>query len=76
MNPFSNKFLVGATFTVIFLQLLAIYNPLMQKFLRTAPLEFSEWLIIVPIAASIILVEEIRKFFYRRKLVSILKNES
>jgi len=72
MNPFSNKFLVGATFTVIFLQLLAIYNPLMQKFLRTASLELSEWLIIIPIASSIILVEEIRKFFYRRKL--ILKN--
>ncbi|MBI2097419.1 MAG: cation transporting ATPase C-terminal domain-containing protein [Candidatus Vogelbacteria bacterium] len=40
----------------------------MQKFLRTVPLEFSEWLIIIPIAASIVLVEEIRKFFYRRKM--------
>jgi len=69
MNPFSNKFLVGATLVTISLQLLVIYNPLMQKFLRTTPLEFSEWLIIVPIAASIILVEEIRKFFYRRKLI-------
>ncbi len=68
MNPFSNKFLVGATFTIIFFQLLAVYNPLMQKFLRTAPLELSEWLIIIPVAASIVLVEEIRKFFYRRKL--------
>ncbi len=70
MNPFSNKFLVGATLTIIFLQLLVIYNPLMQKFLRTTPLEFSEWLIIIPIAASIILVEEIRKFFYRREIAT------
>lgn len=68
MNPFSNKWLVGATLTIIFLQLFAIYNPLMQKFLRTVPLSLSEWLIIIPIASSIILVEEIRKFFYRRKL--------
>ncbi|HBT81547.1 TPA: ATPase [Candidatus Giovannonibacteria bacterium] len=67
MNPFSNKFLVGATLIIISLQLLVIYNPLMQKFLRTMPLELSEWLIIIPIAASIVLVEEIRKFFYRRK---------
>jgi len=67
MNPFSNKFLVGATFIVISLQLLVIYNPFMQKFLRTVPLELSEWLVIIPITASIILVEEIRKFFYRRK---------
>jgi Ca2+-transporting ATPase len=67
MNPFSNKFLVVATFIVISLQLLVIYNPLMQRFLRTTPLELSEWLVIIPIAASIVLVEEIRKFFYRRK---------
>ncbi len=66
-NPFSNRFLVGATAIVIVLQLFAIYNPLMQTFLHTAPLSLSEWLIIIPIAASVILVEEIRKFFYRKK---------
>jgi magnesium-transporting ATPase (P-type) len=60
---------VVATITIILLQLLVVYNPLMQKLLRTAPLELSEWLIIIPIAASIILVEEIRKFIYRRKVL-------
>jgi Ca2+-transporting ATPase len=68
MNPFSNKFLVAATITIIFLQMLAVYNPIMQKLLRTTPLELSEWLVIMPIAASIVFVEEIRKLFYRRKL--------
>ena len=68
MNPFSNKFLMGATLIIIFLQLFVVYNPVMQKLLKTTPLEFSEWLIIVPIAASIMLVEEIRKFFYRKLL--------
>jgi len=70
MNPFSNKFLVGATLIIISLQFLVIYNPLMQKFLRTTPLELSEWLVIIPIAASIVLVEEIRKFFYRKKIAT------
>ncbi len=69
MNLFSNKFLVGATIVVIALQLFAVYSPFMQKFLHTTPLEFSEWLIIIPIAGSIILVEEMRKLFYRRKLI-------
>ena len=69
MNPFSNKFLVGATMCVVSLQLFAVYNPFMQKVLYTVPLSFSEWLIIVPVASSIIFVEEIRKFFYRRKLI-------
>ncbi|MBM4402710.1 MAG: cation transporting ATPase C-terminal domain-containing protein, partial [Candidatus Cloacimonetes bacterium] len=68
MNLFSNKFLVGATAIIVFLQLFAVYNPLMQKLLRTEPLELSDWLVIVPVAASIILVEELRKLFYRRKM--------
>ena len=68
MNPFANKFLVGATLIIIPLQLLVIYNPLMQKFLHTTSLGFSEWLLIVPIATSVVLVEEIRKFFYRRRI--------
>ena len=69
MNPFSNKFLVGATAIVIFLQFAALHTPFLQKVLRTTPLSLSEWLIIIPIAGSIILVEEIRKFFYRRKSI-------
>ncbi|HBC71199.1 MAG TPA: ATPase, partial [Coxiellaceae bacterium] len=68
MNPFANKFLVGATLIIIPLQLLVIYNPLIQKFLHTTSLRFSEWLLIVPIATSVVLVEEIRKFFYRRRI--------
>lgn len=67
MNPLSNKFLVGATLIIISLHFLAIYNPLMQKLLKTTPLTLSEWMIIVPIAASIVLVEEMRKFFSRRR---------
>lgn len=66
MNFLANKFLVGATFIVISLQLLVVYNPVMQKILHTVPLGLSDWLIIIPVASSIIVVEEVRKFFYRR----------
>lgn len=64
---FSNKFLLAATAIVIALQVLAVYTPLFQRFLHTVPLELSEWLTIIAIATSIIWVEEIRKFFYRRR---------
>ena len=66
MNPFSNKFLIGAIAIVVFLQMFVIYNPVMQKLLHTAKLSFSEWMLIIPVAASVLLVEEIRKFIYRR----------
>lgn len=61
LNPFSNKFLLGSTLTVILLQLFAVYNPLMQKLLHTTALSLQDWLLIVPIASSIVIVEEIRK---------------
>ncbi len=60
-NPFSNKFLVGATGIVIGLQLLAVYNPFFQKILRTVPLNGKDWIVIIAIAFSIVLVEEFRK---------------
>ena len=61
----ANKFLVIATVLVVFLQLAALYTPFLQKVLRTHPITFSEWLMIIAVATSIILVEEIRKIFYR-----------
>lgn len=67
INPFSNKYLIGATVIVISLQMLAIYTPALQKLLHTVPLGLAEWFIIIAIASSIIGVEEIRKFFSRRK---------
>lgn len=67
MNPFSNKFLVGATGIIIGLQILAVYNPLFQKVLRTVSLNGKEWLVIVAVAFSIIAIEEIRKIIYNRR---------
>lgn len=66
MNFFSNKFLVGATVIVISLQLAAIYNPFLQKVLQTAPLDVFDWLKIIAVAFSIIVVEEIRKIAAKR----------
>ncbi len=65
MNPFSNKYLVLAMFSIVSLQLLAVYNPIMQNILRTVPLDTLDWLLIITVASSIILAEEIRKFFYK-----------
>ena len=74
MNPFSNRYLVGATVIVISLQLFAVYNSFMQKFLHTTPLELSEWLMLIPVAASVILVEEVRKFFLPEKNEHIMNH--
>ena len=67
VNPFSNQFLLGATVVVVGLQLLAVYNSFFQKVLRTVPLDRQDWGIIIAVAFSIVIVEELRKFFSRRK---------
>lgn len=66
-NPLSNKYLLAATVIVVLLQLLAIYNPILQKYLKTTALDLQDWLLIIPVAFSIVLVEEIRKLIYRRR---------
>ncbi len=65
---FSNKFLLGATSIVVGLHLLAIYNPFFQKVLRTVPLGAKDWLIIIAVAFSIVIIEEIRKMIHRRRV--------
>lgn len=65
MNPLSSKFLIIATITIIFLQFAALYLPFMRNILHTQPLAASEWMIIILIASSVVLLEEIRKFFHR-----------
>ncbi|MBM3261677.1 HAD-IC family P-type ATPase [Candidatus Kaiserbacteria bacterium] len=69
MNPFSNKFLISATGIVIVLQVFALHNPLLQKLLHMTPLALSEWFMIIPVAASVVVVEEIRKFIHRSYIV-------
>lgn len=65
-NPFSNMFLVGSTIVVVLLQYVALYTPFMQKVLRTAPIDSSDWIFLLSVAFSIVLAEEIRKWFARR----------
>ncbi len=67
MNPFSNKYLVGATLLVIGLQFAAVYNPFFQRILHTVPLSAMDWVVMIAIGTSILVVEEIRKIFYKRK---------
>jgi P-type Ca2+ transporter type 2C len=63
---FTNKWLVIACCFVFFLQLLVLYVPFMQTLFRTVPLTFNQWLLITALSSSIIIIEEVRKWFSRR----------
>lgn len=64
-NPLSNKYIVYSLVTVAVLQVLAVYNPLFQSFLGTTALGLTDWVIIIIISLSVILVEETRKLFLK-----------
>ena len=65
-NLFRNPYLIAATALVVIMQILAVYNPFFQKFLKTVPLDSGEWIIILLMAMPLLLIEELRKFFARR----------
>ena len=54
-----NKTLIGAIFLCILLLLFAIYIPILQIFIRTYPLEPTDWLMILITAIPILLFQEI-----------------
>ena len=64
-NPFTNPYLVASTLVVTALQLSAVYSPILQKFLRTVPLNATDWSMILGVSASILVVEELRKLILR-----------
>ncbi len=71
MNPFSNRYLVAALGVVIALQLVAVYNPLAQKLLHTTALSLFDWLLIIPVASTVLLTEEARKWWVRRSVAHV-----
>jgi len=46
INPFSNKFLVGSVIIGMIMLIAAIYAPIFQTLLKTAPLGIYDWLIV------------------------------
>ena len=67
INPFSNKLLVMATGIGILMLILAIYLPVFQTLLKTVPLGFNDWLIVLGIGISeVILIEATKWYFISR----------
>lgn len=69
MDLTSNRALLAATMGIVLLQIGAIYLPFAHSVLHTAALSPSDWMLIVAVASSVLIVEEARKLFHRRATV-------
>lgn len=67
LSFFSNRWLVAVTALVIGLQACALYLPFMNKLLKTVPLGPIDLLEVFCVAATIIVVEELRKLLNARR---------
>jgi len=66
-NILSNPYLIISLIGAVALHLFAIYTPFMQNILKLTTLSISEWVLVLTIGLSVILVEEIRKLYVRIK---------
>jgi Ca2+-transporting ATPase len=60
---FSNKYLIYAIVFSIFMNIFATVNPFLQKILSVSPLTFVQWVLIFIISASVLAVDEFRKWY-------------
>lgn len=61
MSFFNNWYLLGAFFFTIALHYFAVNTPIMQEILSFVPLSFNEWIMILWLALTVVLVDELWK---------------
>lgn len=64
INPFSNKFLISAWFLGIMMLLAAFYLSPLQTLLRTVPLNFFDWQLVIGLGFLNLVAIEITKFWF------------
>jgi len=65
ISPLSNRFLFVSIVAALGLHVLALYWAALQFVLRTEPLGLQTWLVMVPVAATVLLVVEVDKLIRR-----------
>ena len=64
-----NKWLLGGLAFGIVLQLAVIYTVALNELFHTVPIPAADWPVIIAVASLVLWLEEIRKVFYRRRMV-------
>jgi len=74
INQFSNKWLIWAVLGGFLIQVIAVYNPFLQKVLKTEPISIREWFIIFSVCLWVIGFIEIIKHYFISQRVNIREN--
>src|SRR5690606_35211684 len=64
---YRNKFLIISVLLGFVAHLALLYTSVGQTYFRVVPLHLNDWLILIALASTIIIVEEMRKFIVRHR---------
>ena len=67
VNIFNNPYLIGSVIFGLFMLVAAVYAPLLQEILRTVPLAFLDWVILLAVSSAALVGIEFAKFVFIRK---------
>ena len=70
INLLSNPFLFVALIAAFFAQLAVLYVPALQWLFRTVPLSAGEWIEVIVVASSVLVVVEVDKWLRRRRVAT------
>ena len=73
INLFSNKYIIGACVFIVFMLFLAVYFYPLQIVLRTIPLMFQDWMILLGLGIISLILIEITKFLINNQKWIIFK---
>jgi Ca2+-transporting ATPase len=65
VKPFSNRPLILGLIVAFSLQMFVIYTPYLDRLFEVTPLAITDWVIIVPMALTTVIVSELEKLIYR-----------
>ncbi len=66
---FGNKFLLAGLLASVVLQVMSCHAPFMQVLFNTVPLGWTDWVIVLAVASTVVWADELRKLWLRRRLV-------
>jgi sodium/potassium-transporting ATPase subunit alpha len=64
---FSNRLIFLGILVELFLQFMIVYHPFGNRIFGTAPIGIDVWLILIPFSVGLLLAEEMRKAYARRR---------
>jgi len=75
LGIFSNRLLLAGIATDVLLAVFIIYTPIGNSLFASAPIGADVWLLLIPFAILLLVIDESRKYFVRRRILKPQKSD-